>query len=326
MTLNKIIITFFIIFFFPCIDIANDSALGSIGGNVFPIFGRTNIKMLKEAIYIKMFDDSCTVNCKFWFVNTGNETKELWVGFPDYFSDLSESSQGLKGFTCVVNNKSEKVEQFTQIVTPDADSTIEWYEKWFCWFTTFPPLDTVIIENSYYGFWGLATEPSRFFDYLVGTARTWNGNIGNGKVTFDYSELSRHFFLDTTIYSYSWHKLNTGMARHIYNDSVVFTFDDYLPPWNETLSVSFIPLWQFLYLNDTSQLFSLKILYSKERLRLLRNDVYARHGYVFQDHELQEYFEKQPWYRRDPEFDLSELTENDRKKIGFIKKLEQLNQ
>ena len=32
-------------------------------------------------------------------------------------------------------------------------------------------------------------------------------------------------------------------------------------------------------------------------LRLMRNEIYARHGYIFNDQNLQGYFSSQPWYR-----------------------------
>ena len=37
--------------------------------------------------------------------------------------------------------------------------------------------------------------------------------------------------------------------------------------------------------------------YDKPTLRLMRNFILARRGYVFQSKDLKEYFEKQPWYR-----------------------------
>lgn len=35
---------------------------------------------------------------------------------------------------------------------------------------------------------------------------------------------------------------------------------------------------------------------SKAELRLLRNEIYARHGYIFQSKDLREYFSRQSWY------------------------------
>ena len=37
--------------------------------------------------------------------------------------------------------------------------------------------------------------------------------------------------------------------------------------------------------------------YDKQMLRLMRNTIYARHGYVFESAELQEYFGNEPWYQ-----------------------------
>jgi serine/threonine protein kinase, bacterial len=35
-------------------------------------------------------------------------------------------------------------------------------------------------------------------------------------------------------------------------------------------------------------------------LEIMRNEIYARHGRIFNRKDLQEYFEGQPWYRPDP--------------------------
>ncbi|MEW6734104.1 MAG: protein kinase [Acidobacteriota bacterium] len=57
---------------------------------------------------------------------------------------------------------------------------------------------------------------------------------------------------------------------------------------------------------------------TKPELRRLRNAVYARHGRTFKTPELQEYFNRQPWYR--PRYDYSEtdLSSNDLANINLI--------
>lgn len=55
-----------------------------------------------------------------------------------------------------------------------------------------------------------------------------------------------------------------------------------------------------------------------EDLRVLRNEIYARHGRIFRDKNLQQYFETQAWYTPDPEFKdemLSEVESENLKKI-----------
>lgn len=50
--------------------------------------------------------------------------------------------------------------------------------------------------------------------------------------------------------------------------------------------------------------------FSEEDLRYARNEIYARHGYVFQDEALQSYFSSQSWYSENIEAANDSLTYN----------------
>ena len=54
----------------------------------------------------------------------------------------------------------------------------------------------------------------------------------------------------------------------------------------------------------------------------MRNEIYARHGLIFQNKKLKKYFDKQPWYK--PRYnDVSNmLSETEKKNIAFLKKVE----
>lgn len=71
---------------------------------------------------------------------------------------------------------------------------------------------------------------------------------------------------------------------------------------------------------DTSDLIDL----SKEQLRFLRNEIFARRGYIFQSQDLNEYFLKFNWY--EPKYTSNEiinyLSEIDQTNIEQIKQLE----
>jgi membrane-associated protein TcaA len=60
---------------------------------------------------------------------------------------------------------------------------------------------------------------------------------------------------------------------------------------------------------------------SKKELRLARNEIYARHGYIFQSDDLRSYFNSQDWYVPDPSYngDLSSVEKNN---VDFIKSYE----
>lgn len=68
----------------------------------------------------------------------------------------------------------------------------------------------------------------------------------------------------------------------------------------------------FLTLDDVSKL-------SKADLKLMRNEIYARHGYLFKTEEMKAYFKYQTWYS--PRYDdvTSFLTEKEKANINLIK-------
>ncbi|MDO5516281.1 MAG: YARHG domain-containing protein [Clostridium sp.] len=50
---------------------------------------------------------------------------------------------------------------------------------------------------------------------------------------------------------------------------------------------------------------------SKEKLALARNEIFARHGYVFKEEPFKSYFEGKSWYSKNPDFDGSDSGLND---------------
>jgi hypothetical protein len=60
-----------------------------------------------------------------------------------------------------------------------------------------------------------------------------------------------------------------------------------------------------------------------EDLRILRNEIFARHGRIFKDAELQKYFISQAWYQPNPEFKDDQLNETEFKNLSAIKSAEE---
>lgn len=62
---------------------------------------------------------------------------------------------------------------------------------------------------------------------------------------------------------------------------------------------------------------------SLRELALLRNTIFARYGWAgFRKPWLREHFQKQPWYKPDPNFSYSRLTDTDRKNVALIAQAE----
>lgn len=59
-----------------------------------------------------------------------------------------------------------------------------------------------------------------------------------------------------------------------------------------------------------------------EDLRVLRNEIYAKHGRVFKDPNLQKYFEAQTWYQPNPDFKDEMLSEVESKNLAIIRETE----
>lgn len=57
---------------------------------------------------------------------------------------------------------------------------------------------------------------------------------------------------------------------------------------------------------------------SKGQLRLARNEIYARHGYVFKSADLQKYFSSKSWYNPDPSYS-SSLDEVEKENVQLLK-------
>ena len=57
---------------------------------------------------------------------------------------------------------------------------------------------------------------------------------------------------------------------------------------------------------------------TKQQLRLARNEIYARHGYVFKSQDLQEFFSTKSWYHQDPSYDGS-LNKIEKENVAFLK-------
>ena len=59
-----------------------------------------------------------------------------------------------------------------------------------------------------------------------------------------------------------------------------------------------------------------------DELRILRNEIYARHGYVFKSEELAVRFKKESWYRETPAFNPASLTGVEKANVALLKKTE----
>ncbi len=65
---------------------------------------------------------------------------------------------------------------------------------------------------------------------------------------------------------------------------------------------------------------------NKAELRVMRNEVYARHGRVFQSPDLHDFFMQKPWYSQNPSYSDSLLSDVDKENIRIIQETENKTQ
>lgn len=61
---------------------------------------------------------------------------------------------------------------------------------------------------------------------------------------------------------------------------------------------------------------------SKAELRVMRNEIFARHGRIFQSADLNAYFSAKPWYKQDPNYADSMLSEPDKQNVKILQERE----
>jgi hypothetical protein len=162
--------------------------------------------------------------------------------------------------------------------------------------------------------------------YILETGQNWKGPIKNFRLKV---AAEQPFFLDTCF---------KGLKR-ISETAYLFEAEDYVPSENINLTFHFsgmneinwapsnqkelletsIALASVYKLQDLEAVKKLNSL-SEEQLRLLRNSVYARHGYKFNSSDLTKYFSQFSWYS--PKTKDVKLSFVEQQNIQWIKSLE----
>ncbi len=296
----------------------DDCGIGTDAGNVFIEYVK-NIEMAKERVDVEMGRDSAVVKCKFWFFNRGDKM-ERDVGFPNFWVSPPEASEEIMDFKTWVDGKEIKVHMKEQATLDiDGKDTLpDMVKNWFVWSTVFKAKDTTIIENRYtskYTSCDGTREKSVY--YVLGTGRTWEGKIGQGTIVFDFKNLL------STAWVKPSSRTNKAIKTVIRDNRIEFSFNNFEPKENDGFVLDFYPPWDTVCCGGDDQKFNEFTSTKKRRdLRLMRNEIYARHGYVFSDPDLVAFFSAEPWYHPDPGFKPAMLSEGESKTVQVLNLLE----
>ena len=330
----------------------NDTIVHSTGDTIHPVED-TDIQMKQENLYISYNEkeDYWDVEVDFIFFNPKEEELKEEIAFVNRAIPYKEHEHRIIDFRTKVNGKEinfKRREEERKSFFPNAIT------EYFISSLTFPPGHTKVRHTfSYEGTSG----QGRFgfyegFYYTLTTAQNWAGNIDffslevdlpeNSLIWLPSSESSITGFEPTNLYLEPYGKYKKTIDEHgkwdrdgmlyLKQGGLFLTKTDYVPEEDLILEnyysfyrastikvVDNISLYRLLYRElDESDIVDL----SKEKLRLLRNYIFAWYDYKFEDEELLEYFQQYLWYypEDNPE---TELTETQQKNVELLLKLEE---
>lgn len=139
-------------------------------------------------------------------------------------------------------------------------------------------------------------------------------------------ELSLDYMIKAEKYNYDISKLS--FYKEFFSDEVVVVPND--TSNNEILEEEIIEDYEVYsdYIISDSNVrylnYSDLARYSSEELGYIRNEIFARHGYMFESPKYQNYFGSKSWYTPNPNFSLQNNSMNDVEisNISFIKSFE----
>jgi hypothetical protein len=306
----------------------NDSWVESAGGS-FTIMDKKNnsVQMVTENIKIDLFDDYYEMDIIFKFFNSG-ETVDLNIGFPEY-------SYGTGTITNINNFHTSINDNIVDFEILPENNTGSKIKRWYVKNVIFPHneyLESRVKYQADYSNRGY----DRSVEYLYGTGCTWKDAINSiiisitnhtvtwiNKIEFEtgyWDSISRkkmeERYFPVNLERKDGEKIEITVNNIVpyKDDTFLLIFSDYPlfdpPPF--TVSERRWILRNKIFTNTEL------VLLSNEQLRLLRNSIYAYHGYMFKAIDLQEYFNNQPWYKINEEFSEILFTTNERINLNNI--------
>ena len=323
---------------------ANDGAFYASGGNVFPI-KETTVALSKEFLKLSIDKEYVNVTVHFHFYNPDDD-KTLTVGFvtPPRFGDTDPNTQdksGVEQFT--VNVDGEDLEYRVDQLK-EANEELGYHGGEFLYlFDAKFKKGITIVKHSYRIKQATLLGVIFYFEYILQTGKTWaNDQIDdfNLEISFDQST---HFSLPADLVeamddrSYDSNNRLTSESCTVNNTSVIrgyaqgksFKFrkrnfkpktDIRLVLWQDFMSYYTYSSGERSCDLDKKVVNLLDKKVDRKDVRILRNLLFAIHGYEFKSKDLFDYFSQFYWYYPDPEVknDPSILNQQERRLLDYL--------
>ncbi len=313
---------------------ANDAYYFMVGGQLVPTQeADTQVEMQEELINILLEERYYEISVDFTFYNHGKSEK-LEIGFP--FFCVGNGDGEISDFRCWTNDVETSFKDYPLKKEWQEDTQLE---NAYVRSITFPSKEITKTRISYKSTYGREAPSYSIVKYLYGTGSGWKNSIG--KMTVRITNNNSYYAPRWTSFPEggsikriginSWEGVYTNVEPENYTDCITLIcgniFGDDGP---RVLQQNRF----FGYNNKISE--DNVFFYSKAQLRLLRNAIFAFHGYPFKSQDLINLFEKDctkngwygwdsegnPKYPLDKNFSENKFTEIEKYNVYFLLDLE----
>ena len=303
---------------------ANDTYFFTSGGNLIPAEEQdVSVQMRSEVISIVLESDHYEVTVDFNFYNTGKEL-ELLVGF--HFFAAGGGHGRIWDFKCWTNGEmSDYSDMPIDREFSNSNFDARELENAYTRIIRFPAKMSTATKVSYKSEYG-SDGAGFIIKYLYGTGSSWKGAIGKMTVRLEnrmpYQRPDSFTLPEGDASAFTRKGDNKWEAQFSqiepkYTDCISIHTRDIL---DDTGPKSFPAYFRFAEQRANQNLL---FWYTKPQLRIVRNTIYALHGYDFKSEDLQQLFSNRgrywnPPYEVNPSFREDELSETERYNIRLI--------
>lgn len=335
--------------------LGNDGAYLTRGGVIYPT-QETKISIEKEILSFTVRDGVAFVDIQFQFNNPENIERKMLIGFqaPGASGDVSDSlsnSNQISNFTVI---QDKQIIPYYLKAAQCADCALK-APKEFQFSQTEPGIFVFLFEivfqpglnqiNHSYNFPASGNVSiDQFYNYILTTGAKWaGGKIGDLTVNIDMG-LNQYFYVNdifgesanwsiigsgkVTDKSFNHNESATGRMVRTISGQLQINVKDFGPTRDiefGIISSHSFTSWPINFEGiQNGEIvignMALEDEYSKEDLRLLRNTIYAQHGYDFDSADLKRYFSQFAWYMPDPNLKMKDIILNEREQ-RFVEKI-----
>jgi hypothetical protein len=284
-----------------------------------------------------------------------------------YDPSEESTSKPFSYFESTINGRSAPVRLRKEIVSDMPAATDDSHSKekhplryWYTWEVVFPPHKKLRLHNRYSTSFSTDSVSGQWFEYILTTGANWKGPIGHVIVEVSYE--SKDDLWDRVVkvspegFTIKENTIKWEFRNHVPRQNI--KVDERRDKFRE-FDGKLIPLMDRKPYEGAIRLYKAEDMriadkalqgnvkkeasryvdrfYTIDRLiehlrrlyvRLLRNEIFARHGRTFESRDMRVFFdpwrEKYPdrqgvyWYRQNPDYSDSLLNETERKNVQFI--------